>query len=71
MYRMNIAVTARSKACACRRSLAGIVCSNPPGTGMFVFYECCLLSCRGLCVGLMNRPEESSLVFGVSNECDS
>jgi hypothetical protein len=45
----------------CGRSLTGIVGSNPAG-GMDVS---CVLSGRGLCVGLIIRPEE----FDVS-ECD-
>ena len=42
------------------RSLAGIVLSNPAG-GIDVSFscECCVLSGRGLCVGLITRPEES------------
>jgi len=24
-----------------------------------VFYDCCVLSARGLCVGMITRPEES------------
>ena len=31
----------------------------PPGAWMFVCCECCLLSGRGLCDGLITRPEES------------
>ena len=31
----------------------------PPGAWMFVFYECCVLSGRGLCDDLITRPEES------------
>ena len=31
----------------------------PPGTWMSVSYECCVLSGRGLCDGLISRPEES------------
>ena len=31
----------------------------PPGTWMFVFCECCVLSDRGLCDELITRPEES------------
>ena len=31
----------------------------PPGIWMSVCYECCVLSSRGLCVGLITRPEES------------
>jgi hypothetical protein len=31
----------------------------PPGAWMFVCCECCMLSGRGLCDGLITRPEES------------
>ena len=31
----------------------------PPGAWIFVCCECCVLSSRGLCDGLINRPEES------------
>ena len=31
----------------------------PPGGWMFVCCECCVLSGRGLCDGLITRPEES------------
>ena len=31
----------------------------PPGAWMFVCCECCVLSGRGLCNGLITRPEES------------
>jgi len=31
----------------------------PPGAWMFVCCDCCVLSGRGLCVGLITRPEES------------
>ena len=31
----------------------------PPGAWMFVCRECCVLSGRGLCDGLITRPEES------------
>jgi hypothetical protein len=41
--------------CGC--SLAGIVGSNPAG-GMAVCYECCVLSGRVLCVGLITGPED-------------
>jgi hypothetical protein len=36
---------------------------------MPVSCECCVLSGRGLCVGLINRPEESYRVWCVS-VCD-
>jgi hypothetical protein len=31
----------------------------PPQAGTYVSWECCMLSGRGLCVGLINRPEET------------
>ena len=63
-----IPVAARSKAWVRGRSLAGIVVSNPAG-GMDVCCGCCVLSGRGLCDGLITRPEESYLVWCVS-DCD-
>jgi len=57
-------VTARSQAWVCGRSLAGIAGSNPPG-GVDVCCECCVLSGRGLYVGLITRPEESYRVWCV------
>jgi len=53
-----IPVAARSKAWVYGRSPAGIVGSNPTG-GMDVCVECCVLSGRGLCDGLITLPEES------------
>jgi len=53
------AVAAQLKAWACGRSLAGTVGSNSAGGIMSVSYECCVLSGRDLCVGLISRPEES------------
>ena len=35
----------------------------PPGTWMSVYCECCILSGRGLCLGLITRPEESYRVW--------
>jgi len=32
---------------------------------MFVYYECCVLSGRGLCDGLITRPEESYRLWRV------
>ena len=37
----------------------------PPGAWMFVCCECCLLSGRGLCDGLITRPEESYRMWRV------
>ena len=53
-----VPVAARSKTQVCGRSPEDIVGSNPTG-GMDVCYECCVLSGRGLCDGLITRPEES------------
>ena len=36
-----------------------------PGAWMFVCCECCVLSGRGLCEGLITRPEESYLLWRV------
>ena len=51
-------MTARSKVWVCGRSLAGIAGSNPSGC-IVVCCKCCVLSGRGLCVGLITRPEET------------
>jgi len=40
------------------RSVSVIASSNLPGS-IGVCFECCVLSGRGLCVGLITRPEES------------
>jgi hypothetical protein len=37
---------------------------------MSVSCECCVLSGRGLCDGLITRPEESYRLWCVSNVCD-
>jgi hypothetical protein len=37
-----------------------VVYSSAGGARMSVSYECCMLSSRGLCVGLITHPEESS-----------
>jgi hypothetical protein len=59
-----IPVTARSKAWVCDRSLAEIAGSNP-SYAIDAFYECCVLSGRDLCVGLITRPEKSYRVWCV------
>jgi len=57
---MPVPVAARSKAWAFGRSPAEIIGSNPTGGAwMFVCCMCRVLSGRGLCVGLITRPEES------------
>jgi hypothetical protein len=37
---------------------------------MSVTCECCVLSGRGLCDGLITRPEESCRMWCVSSVCD-
>ena len=39
--------------------LLGLWVRIPPRAWMSVSCECCVLSCRGLCDGLVPRPEES------------
>ena len=56
---MPISVAGRSKAWVCSRSLAGISGSNPTGARMSVCCECYVFSGKGLCVGLVTRPEET------------
>ena len=60
-------MAARSKDCACGRLLAGIAGSNL-AEGMDICLEsgeCCVLPGKGLCVGLITRPEESYRVWCV------
>jgi len=54
-----IPVTARSKAWVFGRLPSGIVGSNSAEAWMSVSCECCVLSDRGVCVGLITPPEES------------
>jgi hypothetical protein len=63
-----IPVAALSKAWVCGRSFAGVADSNH-AEGKDVCCECCVLSDRGTCVGLITRPEESYRACCVS-ECD-
>ena len=56
---MPISEAARSKAWDCGRSFPEIVGSNPSGSWLSFCCECCVLSGRGLCDGLITRPEES------------
>ena len=55
---MPVPVAAQSKAQVCGLSPAENVGSNPAGA-MDVCRECCVLSGRDLCDGLITRPEES------------
>ena len=61
-YNSPVPVAALSKTWFCGRWLAGVAGSNLAG-GTAVFCECCVLSGRGLCVGLITRPEESYRVW--------
>ena len=54
-------VAARSKAAGLLRLWIRI----PPGSWTFVCRECCVLSGRGLCDGLITRPEESYRMWSV------
>jgi hypothetical protein len=45
--------------------LLGSWVGMPPGACKSVCSECCVLSCKGLCVGLIIRPEESYQVWYV------
>jgi hypothetical protein len=47
--------------------LLGLLVQIPAEAWMFVYCECCVLSGRGLCVGLITRPEESYRVWCI---CD-
>ena len=55
---LPVPVAARSKALVFGLSTAEIVGSNPTAKWMFVCFEWCVLSGRGLCDGLITRPEE-------------
>ena len=54
-----ILVAARSKTWVCGRSVIGIGGLNPARDVDFSLLSMCLLSDRGLCVGLITRTEES------------
>jgi hypothetical protein len=53
-----VQVAARFKTYFCSNFIAGIAGSNPTG-GIHVCRECCVLSGRGLCKGLITRLEDS------------
>ena len=46
--------------------LLGLWVRIPPGAWVSVLCECCVLSGRGLCDGLITSPEESYRVWCVS-----
>ena len=56
-------MAARSKACVCDFSLAGIAGSNPAGGMDIHLCDCCVLSGSGLCDGPITGPEESYRVW--------
>ena len=58
-FTLPVPVAARSKAWVCCRTFLGSRVRISPGAWMSVCCECCVLSGRGLCVGLITRPEES------------
>ena len=60
LCKSSISVATRSKAWVCGLSLAGI-CGFEfrQGSQISVCCECCVLSGRDLCVGMISRPEES------------
>jgi hypothetical protein len=62
---MLIPATARSKACLCCRLFMKLWVRIPLGTRKSVSCESCVLSHRGLCVGLITRSEESYWVWCV------
>jgi hypothetical protein len=62
---MTYAMAAQSKALVCGRSPAKIVGSNPTEAWMFVCCDCCVLSGRGLCDGLITPPEKSHRLWCV------
>jgi len=61
-----IPLAARSKAWVCDTLLAGIAGSNSTGgmgVSLSLSCRCCVLPGRGLCDGLITRPEEFYRVF--------
>jgi hypothetical protein len=56
---LPVPVAARSKSRFVADVLMRLWVWIPPGAWMFVCYECCVLSGRGLCDVLTTRPEES------------
>jgi len=54
-----IPVAARSRRGSEAARLLGLRFRVPPGACICVSCECCMLSCRHLCVGLITRLEKS------------
>jgi hypothetical protein len=65
MSLVPISMAAPSKAWSAAARLLGLRVRIPPGAWMPVFCEFCVLSGRGLCVGLIIRPEEFYRVWRV------
>jgi hypothetical protein len=59
LYEMPVPVAARAA------RLLRLWVQIPPETRMFFCCECCVLSGRGLCDGLITRPEESYRLWRV------
>ena len=59
LFAQPVPVSVRSKMLVCVPGLLGLRFRIPPWAGMSVCRECCVLSGRGLCDGLITRPEES------------
>ena len=57
--REPVPVAARSRAQSLAARLLRLWVQIPPGVWIFVCCECCVLSGRGLCDGLIIRSEES------------
>ena len=57
LFLMAIPMAARRGSTAAR--LLGLPVRIPPGAWIYVCVERCVLSVRGLCDGLVTRPEES------------
>jgi hypothetical protein len=72
MFGSPIPVAARAKpwVCSVAARLLGMRVLTPSGVLMSVPCECCVLSGRGLCVGLITRPEESYRVCACVIERD-
>ena len=62
---MSIPAAVRSKAWGPAARLLGLRVRILPRGWTSVFYECCVLSSRCLCVGLITRPEDSFRVWCV------
>jgi hypothetical protein len=66
MNRKPVQVAARSKAWVCAACFLGWRVGIPPAACLSVSFVSVVLSGRGLCVGLITRPEESYRVVCMS-----